>query len=154
MYYNCVKFHKDPISRLGGVLLTRCKDGRTGWFLYTPLPPPNYNNVLFNNLIKWFILNRGNLPWSNTFCSAINPAYLHTGNSEHNIHSYRLYNNTINEIPAKVDHTTWFSRHPLSALELIKVSHRYHWYTDFYLWNKELKMSRVVFYFHLSALHP
>ena len=52
----------------------------------------------------------------------------------------------------QVVQTAWFSRHPLSALELIKVSHRYHWYTDFYLWNKELKMSRVVFYFHLPSL--
>jgi hypothetical protein len=24
VYYNCVKFHKTPISRLGGVALTRC----------------------------------------------------------------------------------------------------------------------------------
>jgi hypothetical protein len=23
VYYNCVKFHKNPISRLGGVVLTR-----------------------------------------------------------------------------------------------------------------------------------
>ena len=32
MYYNCVKFHKTPISRLGGVALTRYMDG----FLYAP----------------------------------------------------------------------------------------------------------------------
>ena len=31
-----------------------------------------------------------------------------------------------------------------------KVSHRYHLYIDFYLWNKELKMSRVVFLFSSS----
>jgi hypothetical protein len=40
VYYNCVKCHKNPISRLGGVALTRYKDGwtdgQTGWFLYTP----------------------------------------------------------------------------------------------------------------------
>ena len=41
VYYKCVKFHKNPISRLGGVVLTRYMDegktdGRTGWFLYTP----------------------------------------------------------------------------------------------------------------------
>ena len=40
VYYKCVKFHKNPISRLGGVALTRYMDartdGRTGWFLYTP----------------------------------------------------------------------------------------------------------------------
>ena len=29
MYYKCVKFHKNPISRLGGVALTRYMDGRT-----------------------------------------------------------------------------------------------------------------------------
>ena len=29
MYYKCVKFHKNPISGLGGVALTRYKDGRT-----------------------------------------------------------------------------------------------------------------------------
>ena len=28
MYYKCVKFHKIPISRLGGVVLTRYMDGR------------------------------------------------------------------------------------------------------------------------------
>ena len=37
VYYKCVKFHKNPISRLGGVALTRYMDGRTGWSLYTPL---------------------------------------------------------------------------------------------------------------------
>ena len=37
VYYKCVKFHKNPISGLGGVALTRYMDGRTGWFLYTPL---------------------------------------------------------------------------------------------------------------------
>jgi hypothetical protein len=30
MYYKCVKFHKNPISGLGGVALTRYMDGRTG----------------------------------------------------------------------------------------------------------------------------
>jgi hypothetical protein len=39
VYYNCVKFHKNPRSCLGGVALTRYMDGRTGWFLYTP---PNF----------------------------------------------------------------------------------------------------------------
>jgi hypothetical protein len=29
MYYKCVKFHKNPISRLGGVVLTRYMDGWT-----------------------------------------------------------------------------------------------------------------------------
>jgi hypothetical protein len=51
VYYKCIKFHKNPISGLGGVALTRYMDGRTdrrtdvtdgrtdgrtGWFLYTP----------------------------------------------------------------------------------------------------------------------
>jgi hypothetical protein len=36
VYYKCVKFHKNPISRLGGVALTRYMGERTGWFLYTP----------------------------------------------------------------------------------------------------------------------
>ena len=44
MYYKCVKFHKHPISGLGGVALTRYMDGRTdgrmdgrtGRFLYSP----------------------------------------------------------------------------------------------------------------------
>jgi hypothetical protein len=32
VYYKCVKFHKNPISRLGGVALTRYMDERTdGW---------------------------------------------------------------------------------------------------------------------------
>ena len=43
MYYNCVKFHKNSISSLVGVALTRYMDGRTdgqtGWFPYTP---PNF----------------------------------------------------------------------------------------------------------------
>ena len=29
MYYKCVKFHKNPISGLGGVALIRYMDGRT-----------------------------------------------------------------------------------------------------------------------------
>jgi hypothetical protein len=38
VYYKCAKFHKNPISRLGRVVLTRYMDGRTdgrtGWFLF------------------------------------------------------------------------------------------------------------------------
>jgi hypothetical protein len=41
VYYKCVKFHKNPISGLGGIVLTRYMDGRTGRFLYIP-PPPNF----------------------------------------------------------------------------------------------------------------
>jgi hypothetical protein len=29
VYYKCEKFHKNPISGLGGVVLTRYMDGRT-----------------------------------------------------------------------------------------------------------------------------
>jgi hypothetical protein len=41
-----VKFHKNPISGLGGVALTRYMDGWTGWFLYTP---PNFVCGGYNN---------------------------------------------------------------------------------------------------------
>jgi hypothetical protein len=41
VYYKCVKFHKNPISHLGEVVLTRYMvgqtDGRTGWFLHIPM---------------------------------------------------------------------------------------------------------------------
>ena len=51
MYYKCVKFHKNPISRLGGVVLTRYMDGRTdgrtGWFLYTP---PNFGGYNYHTI--------------------------------------------------------------------------------------------------------
>ena len=42
MYYKCVKFHKIPISGLGGVALTRYMDGRTdGWTDWViPIYPP------------------------------------------------------------------------------------------------------------------
>ena len=48
MYYNCVKFHKNPISDLGGVALTRYMDRRTvGWTdgrtdRVIPIYPPNF----------------------------------------------------------------------------------------------------------------
>ena len=36
--------------------------------------------------------------------STVNFAYLHTANdSEHNIHLYGVFNNTINDIPARGD---------------------------------------------------
>jgi hypothetical protein len=38
VYYKCVKFHKNPIRRLGGVALTRYMDGRTDRVI--PLYPP------------------------------------------------------------------------------------------------------------------
>jgi hypothetical protein len=48
VYYKCVKFHKDPISRLGKVALTRY------------MPPP------FRESISWIIslLNFGQQPYS------------------------------------------------------------------------------------------
>ena len=57
VYYKCVKFHKNPISRLGGVALTRYIDGRRGWFLYTPPPANNYPHILcvivLHNSMHW-----------------------------------------------------------------------------------------------------
>ena len=40
VYYKCVKFHKNPISGLGGVALTRYMDGRTDRVI--PIYPPNF----------------------------------------------------------------------------------------------------------------
>jgi hypothetical protein len=40
VYYKCVKFHKNPISGLGGVALTRYMDGRTDRLI--PIYPPNF----------------------------------------------------------------------------------------------------------------
>ena len=44
MYYKCVKFHKNPISQLGGVAFTRYMDewtdGRTDRVI--PIYPPNF----------------------------------------------------------------------------------------------------------------
>ena len=42
MYYKCVKFHKNPISGLGGVALTRYMDGRTDRVIPIYPPPPNF----------------------------------------------------------------------------------------------------------------
>jgi hypothetical protein len=39
VYYKCVKFHKNPISGLGGVALTRYMDGWTDRVI--PIYPPN-----------------------------------------------------------------------------------------------------------------
>jgi hypothetical protein len=35
VYYKCVKFHKNPISRLGGVALTRYMDGQSDSYIST-----------------------------------------------------------------------------------------------------------------------
>ena len=40
VYYKCVKFHKNPMSRLGGFALTRYMDGRTDRVI--PIYPPNF----------------------------------------------------------------------------------------------------------------
>ena len=58
VYYKCVKFHKNPVSWLGGGALTRYMDGRTdgrkdgrrGWFLYTP---PNFVCGGYNKGLYW-----------------------------------------------------------------------------------------------------
>jgi hypothetical protein len=47
VYYKCVKFHKIPISGLGGVALTRYMDGRTRWFLMV-LNSENLNTSIGN----------------------------------------------------------------------------------------------------------
>jgi hypothetical protein len=40
VYYKCVKFHKNPISGIGGVALTRYMDGRMDRVI--PIYPPNF----------------------------------------------------------------------------------------------------------------
>jgi hypothetical protein len=47
VYYKCVKFHKNPISGLGGVALTRYMDGRTDRVI--PIYPPNFVCGGYNN---------------------------------------------------------------------------------------------------------
>jgi hypothetical protein len=44
VYYNCVKFHKTPISHLGGVALTRYMDGWTDrrTDMVIPIYPPYF----------------------------------------------------------------------------------------------------------------
>jgi hypothetical protein len=39
VYYKCVKFHKNPISGLGGVVLTRYMDGWTDGQGDSYIPP-------------------------------------------------------------------------------------------------------------------
>jgi hypothetical protein len=46
VYYKCVKFHKNPISGLGGVALTRYMDGRTDRVI--PIYPPNSPPLTWN----------------------------------------------------------------------------------------------------------
>ena len=46
VYYKCVKFHKNPISRLGGVALTRYMDRRTDGQGDSYIPPPKKNLCL------------------------------------------------------------------------------------------------------------
>jgi hypothetical protein len=54
VYYKCVKFHKNPISRLWGVALTRYMDGRTDREI--PIYPPNF--VCGGYSKHWFIWER------------------------------------------------------------------------------------------------
>jgi hypothetical protein len=53
VYYNCVKFHKNSISRLGGVALTRYmdrrKNGRTDRVI--PIYPPPPQTLLAGGII-------------------------------------------------------------------------------------------------------
>ena len=45
VYYKCVKFHKNPISGLGGIALTRhMDDGQTDEWMDKAIPmyPPNF----------------------------------------------------------------------------------------------------------------
>jgi hypothetical protein len=52
MYFKCVKFHKNPISRLGGVALTRYMDGRQTdgrTDRVIPIYPPNFVCGGYNN---------------------------------------------------------------------------------------------------------
>jgi hypothetical protein len=50
VYYNCVKFHKTPISHLGGVALTRYMDGWTDrrTDMVIPIYPPNFASGGYN----------------------------------------------------------------------------------------------------------
>ena len=52
MYYKCVKFHKNPISCLGGVALTRYMDRRTDGQGDSYIPP----QTLFAGLV-WLMTN-------------------------------------------------------------------------------------------------
>jgi hypothetical protein len=60
VYYNCVKFHKNSISRLGGVALTRYMDGRTDGQMdrVIPIYLPNLFYLCFNFLIMSNIFPR------------------------------------------------------------------------------------------------
>ena len=51
MYYKCVKFHKNPISGLGGVALTRYMDGQTDGQGNSYIPPQTLFAGGYNNLI-------------------------------------------------------------------------------------------------------
>jgi hypothetical protein len=61
VYYKCVKFHKNPISRLGGVVLTRYmdgrKDGRTDRVI--PIYPPNFVCGIYEKLLNSYICHSG-----------------------------------------------------------------------------------------------
>jgi hypothetical protein len=57
VYYICVKFHKNPISDLGGFALTRYMDGWTDRVI--PIYPPNfvcggYNKAMDNSRNFYF----------------------------------------------------------------------------------------------------
>jgi hypothetical protein len=56
VYYKCVKFHKNPINGIGGVVLTRYMDGWTDRVI--PIYPPNFvcRGYNKNNLTKDSVL--------------------------------------------------------------------------------------------------
>jgi hypothetical protein len=54
VHYNWVKLHKTPISRLGGVALTRYMDGRTDRVIpIYPPPPPPPQTLFAGGIIKY-----------------------------------------------------------------------------------------------------
>jgi hypothetical protein len=64
VYYKCVKFHKNPISRLGGVALTRYMDGRMDGRTDRVIPiypPPNFVCVGYNNNFCKYTIDRDTL---------------------------------------------------------------------------------------------
>ena len=61
VYYKCVKFHKNPISGLGGVALTRYMDGRTDAQGDSYIPP-NFVCGSITSMLDIYDLLLPNLP--------------------------------------------------------------------------------------------
>jgi hypothetical protein len=75
VYYKCVKFHKNPISGLGGVALTRYMDGQTDGRTdrVIPIYPPNFVcggyahifSLLFNKIMFiWYEIPLRSTLWN------------------------------------------------------------------------------------------